>query len=110
MNDGELHISSTELNISVSLVENGRLSTASADNLMDGKWWISRVNVQGTRGNGTGSRLLKTLVDEILKYGKTEIIVAPGGYAEDEEKQFRFYKKNNFVETDEPKLFKYKTE
>jgi hypothetical protein len=101
-----MNVNSSEQSISVSIVENGRLSIASADNMMDGKWWISRVNVQGERGKGTGSKLLQRLVEEILKYGNTDVIVTPGGYNEDEEKQFRFYKKNNFIEI-EPKLFKY---
>lgn len=103
-----MHVSSTKQNVSISLVEeNGKISVASADNLLDGRWWISRVNVQGERGKGTGSKLLTKLILEVLKHGKTDIVVAPGGYNEDEEKQFNFYKKNNFIETEEPKLLKY---
>ena len=104
-----MHINSTHTNVSAMLVTDGKVSIASIDNLMDGRWWVSRVNVQGTeKGQGTGSKLLKRAIDEVLSYGPADIIVAPGGYSEDEKKQFNFYKKNNFVETSERGLLIYK--
>ena len=44
-----IQISSSEFNVSISQINNRRLSVASADNLMDGRWWISRINVQGVK-------------------------------------------------------------
>ena len=52
--------------------------------------------------------LLKQLIKEVLLYGETNIIVAPGGYSENKDKQFNFYKKNNFVESGEEGMLIYK--
>lgn len=104
-----IRVNTSEFNVSVSQVNNDKLSIASADNMLDGRWWISRVNVQGVeRGKGIGSILLKKLVEEILFYGETNIIVAPGGYHEDSEKQYNFYRKNGFVNFNEEGLLIYK--
>ena len=101
-------VNTSELNVSVSEINNDRLSVASADNMMNGSWWISRVNVQGVdKGTGVGSKLLQKLVDEILFYGPTKILVAPGGYHGDTVKQFNFYRKNGFVDGDEEGLLVY---
>lgn len=104
-----MNINSTNTHVSVSLISNGRISIASIDNLMDGRWWISRVNVQGAeKGQGTGSKLLKRAIEAVLSYGPADIVVTPGGYQEDEIKQFNFYKKNGFIETDKKGLLIYK--
>lgn len=104
-----IRVNTSQFNISISEVNNGKLSIASADNMLDGRWWISRVNVQGIeRGQGVGSKLLNKLIEEILFYGETNIVVAPGGYNEDSDKQFNFYRKNGFVDDNEDGLLIYK--
>jgi len=103
-----IKINSSEFNVSVSQINNNKLSVASADNMLDGRWWISRVNVQGVeKGKGLGSQLLQKLISEILFYGETNIIVAPGGYHSDTEKQFNFYRKNGFINANEEGLLIY---
>lgn len=104
-----MNVISTNTTVSVTLVTNGKVSIASIDNLMDGCWWISRVNVQGVeKGKGTGSKLLQKAIESVLSYGPADIIVAPGGYNEDKEKQFNFYKKNGFVDSSKKGLLIYK--
>lgn len=104
-----LNIVKSQESISVLLVIDGKVSIASADNLMDGRWWISRVKLQGLQtGKGFGTMLLKKLVTEIMSFGDTKIIVAPGGYNENKEQQVNFYKKNGFVDTEEKGLLIYK--
>ena len=104
-----LNIVKSKESVSVMLVTDGKVSIASADNLMDGRWWISRVKLQGVQtGKGFGSILLKKLLAEILSFGNTKIIVAPGGYGENTIQQFNFYKKNGFVDTKETGLLIYK--
>ena len=106
-----LIVNKTFQSISVGVMLDGKLSVANADNLMDGRWWISRVNVQDNlRGLGIGSTLLNRMIKEILTYGETDIIVAPGGYNQDTNKQFHFYEKNGFVKTNEDGLLTYKNE
>ena len=75
------------------------LSVASADKIGD-IWHISRVNVhRAVRGQGLGSKMLQRIIHEVkLHEVKCNIIVHPGGYNEDPERQFAFYKKNGFVE------------
>jgi hypothetical protein len=98
----DIRVNSSEFSVSVMTVNNGKVSIASADNLLDGRWWISRVNVQGVeKGKGVGSILLQRLLQEVLKLGQTKIIVSPGGYYEDKDRQFNFYKKNGFIESEE---------
>jgi hypothetical protein len=93
-----IHVSKTPTSVSASFVTDGKLSVASIDFLEGGRWWISRVNVQGAeRGKGIGSQLLQKAIEEVLSFDPTEIIVAPGGYGEEPERQINFYKKNGFV-------------
>lgn len=105
----DLIINKTIQSVSVGIIIDGKLSVANADNLMDGNWWISRVNVNDKiRGKGIGTTLLKRLINEVLTYGETNIIVAPGGYNADTDKQFHFYEKNGFIKTDEEGMLTYK--
>ena len=100
------HLSESNESISASYVKDGRLSIASADFLVDAeqlgtKWYVSRVNVTDIhRGNGIGSMLLKMLIESIkMSKNKHDIVVCPGGYENDQDRQINFYKKNGFVET-----------
>lgn len=105
----ELNVIKTKNNASISCVNNGRVSIASIDNLQDGRWWISRVNIQGTeKGKGLGSIMLKRAIKEVLSFGQTEIIVAPGGYDNNLNRQINFYKKNGFEITNKEGLMTYK--
>lgn len=81
-------------------------ATASADN-MGTHWWVGRVLVDppSRRGCGVGGRLVRALLKGIVKQGGTEVHVAPGGYGEDQERQFKFYKKLGFVRENEQGLF-----
>ena len=45
--------------------------------------------------------LLQTILKEIKKHSDgAKVIVFPGGYGADEDKQFNFYKKNGFIESE----------
>jgi len=82
-------------------VVDGRIATADANLIGENIWWISRVFVPDfMRGSGIGSAILNRLADEVLKNGGTELVVCPGGYFVDGERQRKFYLKNDFKETD----------
>ena len=104
----DLIVNSSITTCSIAQVIDGKISIAQADNLFDGRWWIGRVNVQSEKNKGTGTKLLKRLIEEILKQGNFDIIVAPGGYSDKKEQQINFYKKNGFVETEEKSLLIFK--
>lgn len=107
----KINIIKTDENISATCVVNGKVSIASVDNLQNGSWWISRVNVQGApKGQGVGSKLLQTIIENVLISGPAEIIVAPGGYEGNTKQQFKFYKKNGFINADKKGLLKYNLE
>jgi len=73
------------------------LSSASAS-FMGDHWYINRiiVNPKTERGKGIGSRLLQKLIEEVIIQKGNKIIVTPGGYDMNREKQFNFYFKNGF--------------
>ena len=106
-----IKINSNKDNVSVGLIFNNTISIANIDHIADGRWWISRVNVQGyEKGSGIGSKLLKKAIEEVFKQDAlANIIVAPGGYDNETEKQFNFYKKNGFIDSDEKGLLIYKS-
>jgi predicted GNAT family N-acyltransferase len=93
----------TESHISVSdysMDSQGIHGVCAEADLVDGKWWISRVLVkkEQDRGNGLGSKFLQKLLYEIyLRDPDATVIVCPGGYVSDMERQISFYKKNDFV-------------
>lgn len=113
------HISGSDYSITSSYVEDNRplimyLSVASADLVtMPGfskpVWYISRVKVHDLhQGRGIGSKLLKSLIEEIKAKNSSDfVIVTPGGYDGNTEKQFAFYKKNGFVDGPEDGLLIY---
>jgi GNAT superfamily N-acetyltransferase len=83
--------------VSISYKQGIKLATLNAD-LISFFWWISRVNVpEGLRGKGIGSKLLQEALKEMKKCPASKaIIVYPGGYDSDPEKQANFYVKNGF--------------
>lgn len=64
------------------------------------EWWVARVLVTdpADRGKGLGSQVLQAALRAILvpTAGMARVIVAPGGYDNDQERQRRFYAKNGF--------------
>lgn len=99
---------STPLNVSVFTYELCRSSVADANQypLEDDVWWISRVLVHHkARGKGLGSQLLQRLIKEIKSYRAKAIVVAPGGYNANHNKQINFYTKNGFKEV-EPDFYR----
>lgn len=62
-------------------------------------WQICRtlVTPESGRSKGIGSYVLNLLIKEINKEKNTKIFVFPGGYSDDKDKQFNFYKKNGFT-------------
>lgn len=88
----------------ISVASIDRIVTKTGDELEQVYWYVSRVNVkEGLRNDGIGSRLLQMIIEKIKsRPDKATIIVYPGGYNEDREGQFNFYKKNGFVCTDNP--------
>lgn len=75
------------------------------------QWYVNRALVQGqgnVRGLGIGSRLLSAVKTKAKEMGATRLLVTPGGYGEDPDKQAHFYEKNGFVCTDERGLWECK--
>lgn len=76
-------------------------------------WYISRVFVkEHLRGKSIGSQVLQTLLSEIKKQNTKKVIVSPGGYDNDKDRQFNFYLKNGFkhsIENDEILVYTYET-
>ncbi len=104
-----MKITKTTDSISVYHQNGHNISVASIDRIEPNKWWISRVNVKEIdRNKGIGSAMLKMAIEAVLEQEEVEIVVAPGGYNEDYNKQINFYKKNGFVETEENGLLVYK--
>ena len=53
------------------------------------------------RSQGIGSQILQMLLNEIKKQNAKKVIVTPGGYNVDEKRQFNFYIKNGFKQSEE---------
>lgn len=73
--------------------------TIDAQQENEGVWWITRALVQPKEccNHGIGSTMLQMLIKELKKYGTKKILVTPGGYNQETERQFHFYEKNGFV-------------
>ena len=61
-------------------------------------WYVNRVLVTSpdSRGSGLGTQVLEALKDAVRSQGGREMIVEPGGYGADPDKQKNFYVKNGF--------------
>jgi GNAT superfamily N-acetyltransferase len=66
--------------------------------MLENVWWVNRVvvNPPSARGHGLGSQLIEALKAAVLKMGGKELMVCPGGYAGNVNKQKRFYKHHGF--------------
>jgi GNAT superfamily N-acetyltransferase len=64
----------------------------------DGVWYLNRAIIRDpkARGRGVGTTLLTRLLQEVAAQGCTRLIVEPGGYGADPQKQRRFYEKSGF--------------
>lgn len=87
---------------SITLVEPGAhwsLGTASASHMQNNIWFVNRVLItnEDKRGQGWGTILLQELQREVLQQGCEELLVTPGGYDSDPQKQIKFYLKGGFV-------------
>jgi len=73
----------------------------------DDIWMISRAIVQpeSMRSRGIGSEMMRRLKEELRKVRCKKCYVAPGGYSERQEDQFRFYEKNGFERINPQGLF-----
>lgn len=72
---------------------------ASATELEPGVWYLNRMLVQpeSARGQGLGTQLLNRLLESISSKPEFQhILVEPGGYGVDPERQLRFYTKYGF--------------
>lgn len=105
---GTFHVADAGRNISVTWTGPGggyrQTGTAGADFLdWADHWWVARVIVQdpGMRSKGIGGKLVGLMLDAIKKNGTGKrVIVAPGGYGADESKQFAFYRRQGFVDSE----------
>lgn len=62
------------------------------------EWYVTRVVVRdpAQRGRGLGERMVKRLLEAIRRQGPAVVLVEPGGYAADLERQRAFYAKCGF--------------
>lgn len=106
----ETRIVDTGHSITIMMIEPDELfpvATASAsfhDNDDRKFWFVNRVLVtkEHLKGQGLGSFALASLKDAIQKKGnEIDIIVTPGGYGADPDRQANFYVKNGFEFEDE---------
>lgn len=100
------YISNSEDSISVYHQDGHMISTGSVCKLPgpNSKWYISRVNVHHKlRGKGIGTSILDKLIKAVMeRQDRNDIVVTPGGYNEDPERQYQFYKKYGFVDHGNP--------
>jgi len=105
MNNTGITISSTQICICVYWRGENMFDSACAEaNIFDeiNTWYICRVFVkEHLRGKKIGSQILQTLLTEIKKQHAKKVIVTPGGYDVDEDRQFNFYIKNGFKHSTE---------
>jgi len=104
-------IISTPENISITVTDDAgirSIATASANphflhHAEERCWWISRVLVtdQAQRGKGYGGMVLDHLLAEIIKAGGRVVIVTPGGYGADPDRQIAFYEAHDFFKVGE---------
>jgi GNAT superfamily N-acetyltransferase len=95
---GKIRIVSTPTNISVYWLHSPMQSGCVEISCLDNKnWWISRAFVSPKfRNQGVGSHIMKLAIDEVKKHKGKLILVTPGGYEGNTQRQFNFYAKNGF--------------
>ena len=96
-------------NICAYILIDGKLCTADCNPSFEeeNSWYVSRVFVhESFRCRGIGKLLLEKMFEEVKNVGGSKIIVYPGGYSVDEDRQINFYKQNGFEEITKGKLIK----
>lgn len=74
-------------------------SVCDASHMGENEWFINRMNtIPHHRRRGISDAILQKTISEIKKNNPSCIIVTPGGYGTLPEIQFRFYKRNGFIE------------
>lgn len=100
LNDSELRIAFDHSRLEIYYAgHDWPVSTASATNMnQDGKWYLNRIIVnKAERGRGFGTALLNKVKEKLCTLEDfSELIVEPGGYDSDPERQRNFYVKNGF--------------
>ena len=83
--------------VSVSFYDRHRKGSVEAD-VLGPKWSICRAVIHPTalRGRGLGSQMLRKLQDLMVEYGGEYMVVFPGGYDQEHDRQENFYLKNGF--------------
>lgn len=66
------------------------------------EWWVNRVLVQpaSARCMGLGGQLLEKLKETVAQVGGTSLLVTPGGYSDEWERQHKFYRSHGFQDAD----------
>lgn len=73
------------------------------------EWWINRVNVpEKYRRKGVARHMMNKAISKINSIGATGIIVQPGGYDMDNDKQREFYRECGFVDTHDGMKYLFK--
>jgi hypothetical protein len=96
--------------ISVSIAQDRLRGTVGLDLVFESEftgpahWWVNRAVVHPAeqRGKGLGSIMLKRALEQVVLSDIHRVLVMPGGYDNNTERQFNFYLKNGFKRTDEP--------
>lgn len=85
----------------ISIIKNYKMiATASSDLIQPElrRHWLNRVFVnEGSRGQGLGTIVLSALKVKLRDEGVRGLVVCPGGYGSDPQRQRNFYEKNGFV-------------
>jgi GNAT superfamily N-acetyltransferase len=79
-----------------------RIQATAEASLVGTEWWVNRVLVQpeSARCKGIGGRLLEALKQAVAEVGGTHLLVTPGGYSNEWERQFKFYRAHGFKDAD----------
>jgi len=95
-----INVNKSSFCVSTSLVRNFRIAICEISCIEDHLWYINRCLVPESmgRGKGIGSSLLQSALQTILEIDPiAKIIVQPGGYNSDPDRQINFYTGNGFV-------------
>jgi GNAT superfamily N-acetyltransferase len=104
-----LHLTSTSQTVTVMLLDDSQRRSrgiASADWMVyadEAVWYVNRVLVthEKDRGQGIGGMLLDRLLAEVCAQQDGPVIVTPGGYGADPDRQERFYESHGFIRVED---------
>ena len=84
------------------------IGVVEASRMNDAVWYLNRavIRAESDRGKGIGSQLLIELMKKLKEQPDCRrLIVTPGGYGMNPDKQFHFYLKNGFKKHKEGYLY-----